>query len=646
MKFVCSLAFALPLAAQQAPAPAPSPAPSSESWLTGDLEIGNRWLFGPGGSFPTYRSIVNLGAGPKLIGTDISIHDPKRRYFDRLRIRAYNWGDDPYESLHVFADKQAVYEFNADFRRVAYFNNLPSFADPLLSRGIALNEQSFDTRRTLGSFTLDMLPTRMITPYVAYDRDSSSGSGVTVFQSNSDEFAVPSALRDSTDLYRGGVRFTGHRFHLTLEEGGTTFRTDQNTYTSTTAAPNPGNNINPVLGQTLGLAGLQQAYGIRGAGTFTKVILTVTPFSWLDVYGHFLYSEPHNDVNYQQYNNGSFFLPSQLLFYNSEQYLVTAAAKLPHTTANVGWEIRPINRVRIVQSWLTDRLHNAGSANQADSITATASSAFIANQLQSALATNFSQAETNIIFDLNRSIVLRGGYRYVWGDARDAVLPLEGLPTVNREKIRRQVGMGAVTWRPGQKFSLTGEVEGGSSGGVYFRTSLYNYTKVRGIAKYALLNSWHVSADYNILSNRNPVVDSSYKFLVHNETLAVSWNPSGKKYDAEASWSHCGYHSRISYLVPQLLAATDSVYTEYCHTISGFFNLSYHEAHLAAGGSAVLTSGSRPTNYYQPVAKVTVPIARNISVFAEWRYYGFGEPFYMYEAFRAHLLTTGLRFSR
>ena len=85
-----------------------------------------------GGSFDTYRSIVNLGSGPKLFGTEFTIIDPKKRLFDRLEVRAYDWGDDPYSTLHVNAKKAKRYDFNADYRNIAYFNNLPSFADPLL----------------------------------------------------------------------------------------------------------------------------------------------------------------------------------------------------------------------------------------------------------------------------------------------------------------------------------------------------------------------------------------------------------------------------------------------------------------------------------------------------------------------------------
>ena len=41
---------------------------------------------------------------------------------------------------------------------MAYFNALPSFADPLLSRGLIFSERTFDIRRRLGAAQLDLRP--------------------------------------------------------------------------------------------------------------------------------------------------------------------------------------------------------------------------------------------------------------------------------------------------------------------------------------------------------------------------------------------------------------------------------------------------------------------------------------------------------
>uniref|UniRef100_UPI0015D779F7 hypothetical protein n=1 Tax=Nevskia soli TaxID=418856 RepID=UPI0015D779F7 len=99
MKSLLILATAVPLFAQQTPpapttpvppvpspatvpatpaVPAAAPAPA-EDWLTGSIDLGYRWQTGVGGSFDTYRSIVDLGSGPKLVGADFTITDPKHR---------------------------------------------------------------------------------------------------------------------------------------------------------------------------------------------------------------------------------------------------------------------------------------------------------------------------------------------------------------------------------------------------------------------------------------------------------------------------------------------------------------------------------------------------------------------------------------
>src|SRR5215469_1311815 len=87
-----------PQGASAAPAPAaaasqaasPVPKPAEPVW-TGSIDLGYRWRSEVGGSLATYRSIVNLGSGPKLIGADFTIADPKHRVFDQIHVRAYSW---------------------------------------------------------------------------------------------------------------------------------------------------------------------------------------------------------------------------------------------------------------------------------------------------------------------------------------------------------------------------------------------------------------------------------------------------------------------------------------------------------------------------------------------------------------------------
>ena len=645
MRMLILFAVAASLAGQEPTAapdkPAASPVPNAEAAITGTIDVGYRWRTDVSGSFETWRSVVNLGSGPKLSGAEFTILSPRRKLFDTIHVRGYDWGGDPYSTFHLDATKQDLYRFNADYRVFQYFNNLPSFADPLLTRGIFLNEQSFDLRRRISSFNLDLMPGRRIAPFLGFDRAADSGHGVTVFQTDGNEYAIPAQMANSSDLYRGGVHITGNRYHVTLEQGGTTFRSDESTFSQ---LANAGNVRTPVLGQTLGLTTLLRATGVRGSSVYSRAIVTASPFPWLDVSASFLFAQPKNEVNYSQADTGSFVLLRELLFYSGQQSVLAATAKMPHTAANLGFEVRPLARVRVLESWSTDRLHNAGSSTGRDTLLAPGVSTTFTSALTAALATNRSQVETNVIFDLTRSITLRGGHRYVWGLAYDTVLPPEGLITVTRTILHQHVGLGGVTLRRGSRLWVTGEIEAASTGGGYYRTSLYDYRRVRLQGRYQLLKTVQLHGNYRLLSNENPLGGTGYYLLGHQESMAVAWIPAARKWNFDGAYEHCGYQSRIGYLIPQTLRTSVSVYREDCHTVSGTLHAEFAQVRLSAGGSLVKTSGTRPTAWYQPAIRINGPLVKRVGWYGEWRYYGFGETFSLYESFRAHLIGVGLRF--
>jgi len=635
-----------PVAAETPPA---SPVPSGELAVTGSIDVGYRWQTGVGGSMDTYRSLVNLGSGPKLLGSEFTLADPKSRWFDRVNVRAYSWGDEPYGTLRVDAFKSRIYDLRGDYRDFAYYNNLPSYADPLLARGIVLNEQSFDMRRRLTNISLDLLPGNWFIPYLGFERDSGAGTGATVFVSNGNEYPVPSTLYDATELYRGGVRFELRRFHVTLEEGGTSYKNDQYLYGT---QQNSGNVLTPVLGHTLSLSNLAASYGIRGSSAYSKALFTANPFPWLDLYGQFLFSQPDASVHYQDSATGSLYLQTQALFYSSQQTLINAAAKLPHTTGSFGAEIRPVQRLRIVESWLTDRMHGA-SSEVSNQVLNTTPAAQFAAALASSLVANYNQQEIQLLFDVNKKLTLRGGYRYVWGDA-NSIIP-GGLQTVSQGQLHRQVALGGVIFHLSRKLTFSSDAEVATSTDAYFRTSLYNYQKVRAQGRYQVVNSLSLAVDFTLLNNQNPSPGVEFDAKANRESLSLSWAPgAGKHWELQGSYGHSYLRSNIGYLAPQDLTAQTSLYSDNSHTATALFTVNlpgvkwapHTAAKITAGGSFVRSSGSRPTSYYQPQAKALVPIAKNIQWISEWRYYGYGEAFYLYEGFRSHLVTTGLRFTR
>lgn len=660
--------ISLPLAAQVAPASAPqraqpaapsaaaeqppSPVPAGEPVFTGNIDFGFRWRT-TGGSLETYRSIVDLNQGPKLIGAEFTLTNPKRRFFDHLDVRAYNWGDDPYSTVRVGARKLGVYDLSFDYRSFAYFNDLPSVADPLLSLGgFFLNEQAFDLRRRLADFNIDLRPGKRFIPYFAFTSGSDQGHGISNLVLDVNEYAVPLAIDNVQRDYRGGLRIELNRFHATLEQGGTTY--EDNEHLGGSNLTDFGNRTTPYLGQTLQATSVSDAYRITGDSIFSRAMVSANPFSWIDLFGEFLYSQPKNDVRFTQNAAGNFVLLSALLFYNGQSELATSESKLPHMTGSFGTEVRPFKRLRIVESLMTDRMHNASAAAITDQyFVAGALAASEGGPATDRLTLNYNREEVNGLFDVLPRLTLRGGYRREWGDAavRTPAL-LSAFGPLESGQLARNVGLGGVAFRPVQKISASVDFEDASSDHDYFRTSLQNYERVHARARYQPFANLSATADFSYLNNRNPDPTVRYDFDARQTSLSLMWTPSASKYVTFlGDYTRSTLFSAINYLAPESLTPARYIYRENSHIASALVDLNLPRyagaaGKLSIGGSLFISNGARPTRYYQPYVRALLPLYKHVYWVTEWHYYGFGENFFLYEGFSAHLVTTGLRLVR
>ncbi len=134
---------------------------------TGVVDVGYRSIAGFNGSQDYYRSVVNLGNGPRLLFANMDFQSPlgTKKYFDKLHFDASAWGGDPYNTIRVYAQKAGVYEFNFNYRNVDYYNYIPTFANPLLLEGVLVGQHSYDTAIRTMDFDLTLRPGKKISPY-------------------------------------------------------------------------------------------------------------------------------------------------------------------------------------------------------------------------------------------------------------------------------------------------------------------------------------------------------------------------------------------------------------------------------------------------------------------------------------------------
>ena len=189
-------------------------------------------------------------------------------------------------------------------------------------------------------------------------RNSQNGVGITSFVASENNYSVGTQYKDRTDSYRGGVDFNFSKLHVNLEEGGTTFRDDQ---AASNSVSSTGDSSSTFLGQQLLLNSLYEIYGIRGDSTYSRISFGATPVSWATISGQFVYAKPRVNVNYFEQSSGNFYYAQLAEFYNTGQDIITGTANMPHPSANLNFDIRPWKRIRIVDFWMTDRMHDAGS---------------------------------------------------------------------------------------------------------------------------------------------------------------------------------------------------------------------------------------------------------------------------------------------
>ncbi|MCU1237212.1 MAG: hypothetical protein JWP63_5179, partial [Candidatus Solibacter sp.] len=250
-------------------------------------------------------------------------------------------------------------------------------------------------------------------------------------------------------------------------------------------------------------------------------------------------------------------------------------------------------------------------------------------------------------------IVLRGGYRREWGDATVRAGALDQSGPLAFGKLDRNVALAGLTIRPIQKVSLNVDYEAAGTNQDFFRTSLYNYHKLRARARYQPFATLWLQANFALLDNQNPAAGVQLDYRSRDNSLAVYWTPNGgKRVSVMAEYNRSTLQSSIDFLRLPFYIPDVSKYRDNASTASASIDVvlppivAGFAPKLSAGGSLFVSTGSRPTSYYQPLGRLSLPVHRHVQWNTEWRWYGFGETIYQYEGFRAHLFMTGLKISR
>ena len=270
--------------------------PVGDGPAAGSIGVLNRWRTLDGNE-DLYRSTIDLGSGPKLDHVTLRYREAEPgtgiRLLDSADIDLSSWGGEPSSTFLARWSRGHDYDASIRYRRLAYFNRIPSVANPSIGFSGAA-QQWLDIDRGLFDAELTILPRRRVGGFVGISRDSAKGPGRTTYVVDANEYSVNSATDTFNNTFRGGIRIRSDRWTAHLEAGVSRFDDSQ---ALAFEGGTTGNRTALFLGQRLRLTDLDQRYRVRGTDRFARARIEARPWSPLTLFGQFSFSQPTTDAD-------------------------------------------------------------------------------------------------------------------------------------------------------------------------------------------------------------------------------------------------------------------------------------------------------------------------------------------------------------
>ncbi len=158
-----------------------------------------------------YKEDVNLDEGPRLFNFNLHYlpDGAVKKMFDRLDLKIYSFGGDPYESLGLSVVKYGKYSFDYTRGKLTYFYN------DILQGG---DFHTLDFVRIHDSGNLKIWFSKHIKFYINFDRYTKDGDSTVSYDINRTEFEFDVPVKESSYELTVGADMDLKWFNLVLEE--------------------------------------------------------------------------------------------------------------------------------------------------------------------------------------------------------------------------------------------------------------------------------------------------------------------------------------------------------------------------------------------------------------------------------------------
>jgi hypothetical protein len=617
-----------------------------------------------------FRSDLNYDPGFRIFDASLNMQSINGGglLFDQLMVNSFGWGTDPNRYLRVNTEKTSLYKFDANYRRVDYFNSLTNFAAPA---PIPNSQHTANTEYRQGDFDLTLWPAReKFRLNLGYSLSRNSGHSVFTSRYSSDEFPVLTPVRAAADDYRIGFDSKLWVFDLSFLQGWRIYKEDTTYFIDETQAGN--NTINKTIINTF-----QRDMPTRGEMPYTRFSLHTFLANRVDFTGRYIYSSANTNYTLKETLTGTESTGNRV---DLDAITASGNTKRPNAIGDLAATVFVTDRFRVSDTFRvqTFRINGGDIFNQIAEKTRFTPGGevplpVIPVNTMSFRFTNYRRYQNTLEadYDFSSRLSVHLGYRYT--NRHVELRPLDvvvGLPApeAELEKFKNTTDTFILGFKakPVRIWSLYFDVERGENDNVFTRTANYDYTnfRVRNIIRPT--RTITLNASLTTRDNTNPTVTPELKEFgadINTRILSTSadWSPNER---LNLSGGYTYFHVSSEASVVFFLGLTPNLPVEglarYFMKDNFAFMTAYWELHprfrVYAGyrihndrgqgdrqSTQTVIVNSFPYQLQSPEVKFSVRLHRNVDWIAGYQYYDYKEKFVNNQFYQTHLPYTSLR---
>ncbi|UCF37582.1 MAG: hypothetical protein JSU96_01560 [Acidobacteriota bacterium] len=606
-----------------------------------ELDLGYRWKAGFRGSEDLYRSQLDLGEGPKLFGANLFFApaEGKDQYFDRLEMRLDNWGGEPYNTAQVRMAKNGLYDLNFFYQNYAYFNSIPSFANPLLSKGSLESQHKQDVSHRTYGFDLQFRPGKNYSPFISYQRVGRFGPVKTTITEGGDDFLLQSDLDWNADDLRGGILFSFPKLSLLVEQGGIWYR-DNTTFSA--SGFQQGNSSRKIFGRDIYLDDYEGQNDFRSRVIpYSAASLTYQPIDEIALKGKISYSMADTRIDFRENSSGNFFsFPELRAFYSGSQQHTSGIASGPSLMVDVGGEFKPADWILVTERFRSRRFHVSGSSLSSMSrfnVDPLLSSRIIDRldteiPLYGFIGMDLDIQELMGQLFVNPNVAIRVGHRF----------ERKTMDRLDSFGYDRNVVIVGASYMFNRRNRIIVDYERGRTDQAIMRTDPVDFDRVKVQGRFSPIESLEISGSVTLFDHQNDVLD--YFSDNRGYSLQLTYTPN-ERMSFTGQWDRTDIDTAIPYVVPQTFEIDRFTYRELGNYGNFYMTLMLiRNSQLSMGYSVWGNSGNVGVNYHQPFARFEVPIGERMVGYGQWNYYDYNEKIMSYpQDYQTHMAVLGVR---